>query len=147
MFARGEKRSEKDLSFIGPEVTVTGDIASAGRLHIDGKVAGDVRCASLSQGESGAVHGNIAAEEARLAGLVDGAVEAGTLVLEPSARVTGDILYESLSIAAGAQVDGRLKRRSGGGDGAAAAKAALRPVPAPAPGLFRDEPAAAVAAE
>jgi cytoskeletal protein CcmA (bactofilin family) len=145
MFSRSDKSAGKEMSFIGPEVTVTGDIASGGRLHIDGKVAGDVRCASLSQGESGAVQGNIAAGEARLAGLVDGAVEAETLVLEPSARVTGDILYESLSIAAGAQVDGRLKRRRGGQDGAAAARAVVRPVPAP--DLLLDERAAAVAAE
>jgi hypothetical protein len=41
-----------------------------------GKVTGDVRCAALAQSGSGEVRGNIAAVEARLAGLADGAVEA-----------------------------------------------------------------------
>ena len=126
MFSRDRKpdgRGGATFSFIGPEVTVTGDIATSGQLHVDGKVTGDVRCGSLTQGESGEVRGNIFAEEARLAGLVDGAVEAGTLSLEPTARVTGDVLYGSLGIAAGAQIEGRFKRRRGESDGSAAARA------------------------
>ncbi|HEX9953935.1 MAG TPA: polymer-forming cytoskeletal protein, partial [Allosphingosinicella sp.] len=72
---------------------------------------------------SGVVHGNITAGEARLAGLVDGAVEAGSLHLEASARVTGDVLYEALGIATGAEVEGRFKRRRGANDGAVHARA------------------------
>ena len=155
MFGRGLKATraeEGTFSFIGPEVTVTGDIESSGRLHIDGKVVGDIRCASLTQGESGVVHGNITAGDARLAGLIDGAVEAGTLHLEASARVTGDVLYEAVGIATGAQVEGRFKRRRGANDGAVharaeaaeaakpprapRAKAAAPAAPAPAAPLF-----------
>ncbi|MBV8687397.1 MAG: polymer-forming cytoskeletal protein [Alphaproteobacteria bacterium] len=127
MFGRAGKGAgaarEADFSFVGPEVTVTGDVATSGRIHLDGKVTGDVRCGGLTQGESGEVRGNIVAGEARLAGLVDGTVEAGILALEHSARVTGDVLYETLSIASGAQVEGRFKRRKGAGDGSAPAKA------------------------
>jgi cytoskeletal protein CcmA (bactofilin family) len=130
--AGGPGASGGTFSYIGGEVTVTGDIATAAELHIDGKVNGDVRCGTLSQGQSGEVRGNIHADEARLAGLVDGAVEAGVLTLEPSARVTGDILYESLSVAAGAEVEGRFKRRRGPADGSPAAKAE-QAAPAPAP--------------
>jgi cytoskeletal protein CcmA (bactofilin family) len=133
------------FSYLGSEVTVTGDIATKSDLHLDGKVLGDVSCGSLTQGQSGEVRGNIRAGEARLAGLVDGAVEACTLVLEASARVTGDLLYESLSVAAGAEVEGRFKRRRGGEDGARAAKAE-KAAPAPTP-LFGDGEPAAVAAE
>ncbi|HEX6374976.1 MAG TPA: polymer-forming cytoskeletal protein [Allosphingosinicella sp.] len=148
MFLKGGKaaapgRSGGTFSYIGSEVTVTGDIATASELHLDGKVTGDVACGSLTQGESGEVRGNIKAGEARLAGLIDGAVEAGLLTLEASARVTGDILYESLSVAAGAEVEGRFKRRRGGADGSAGAKAD-KAAPAPTP-LFGDDPAAEAA--
>jgi cytoskeletal protein CcmA (bactofilin family) len=147
MFSKGKAggapgRSGGTFSYVGSEVTVTGDIATESELHLDGKVLGDVRCGSLTQGESGEVRGNIRAGEARLAGLVDGAVEAGILTLEASARVTGDVLYESLSVAAGAEVEGRFKRRRGGEDGARAAKAE-KAAPAPTP-LF-GEPAALAA--
>ena len=143
--AGGPGQSGGIFSYLGSEVTVTGDIATESELHLDGKVAGDVTCGSLTQGESGEVRGNIKAVEARLAGLVDGAVEAGTLTLESSARVTGDILYESLSVAAGAEVEGRFKRRRGSADGSGVAKAE-KPAPAPTP-LFGDEAQAAEAAE
>jgi cytoskeletal protein CcmA (bactofilin family) len=139
--AGGPGQSGAAFSYIGSEVTVTGDIATESELHVDGRVIGDVRCGTLSQGRSGEVRGNIKAGEARLAGLVDGAVEAGILSLEASARVTGDVLYESLSVAAGAEVEGRFKRRRGGEDGAMAAKAE-KPAPAPTP-LFGDEAQAA----
>ena len=126
MFGRGHKAQgaeEGKFSFIGPEVTITGDVETSGRLHVDGKVVGDIRCASLTQGESGVVHGNITADDARLAGLIDGAVEAGALHLEASARVTSDVLYEAVGIATGAQVEGRFKRRRGANDGAVHARA------------------------
>ena len=126
MFSRGKSGpvgpKGETFSFIGPEVVVTGDIDTEGQLHIDGKVVGDVRCGSLSQGESGSISGNITAQEAKLAGLIDGAVTAGTLLLEASARVTGDVLYETLTVSTGAQVDGRFKRRQGNEDGSGKAK-------------------------
>jgi cytoskeletal protein CcmA (bactofilin family) len=149
MFLKGGKSAAPgggggNFSYLGSEVSVTGDIATESELHLDGKVCGDVRCGALTQGESGEVRGNIIAVEARLAGLVDGAVEASTLILEASARVTGDVLYESLSVAAGAEVDGRFKRRRGEADGSAIARAE-KAAPAPTP-LFGEE-AAAQAAE
>ncbi len=143
--AGGPGRSGDAFSYIGSEVTVTGDVATTSEIHLDGKVIGDVHCGSLTPGGSGEVRGNIKAGEARLAGLVDGAVEAGILTLESSARVTGDVLYESLSVAAGAEVEGRFKRRRGGEDGARAAKAE-KAAPAPAP-LFGEGEPAALAAE
>src|SRR5438105_11808571 len=90
------------FSFVGPEMNVTGDIATAGDLHVDGKIDGDIRCNMLTLGESGEIRGNIFAGSARLAGLIDGAVEAGIVSLDHSARITGDILYETLSVASGA---------------------------------------------
>ncbi|MEA3063740.1 MAG: hypothetical protein QOJ27_168 [Sphingomonadales bacterium] len=147
MFLKGGKAAAApgggggNFSYLGSEVTITGDIDTGSELHLDGKVNGDVRCGALTQGESGEVRGNIIAVEARLAGLVDGAVEAATLTLEASARVTGDILYESLSVAAGAEVEGRFKRRRGAADGSGVAKAE-KVAPAPTP-LFGGEAAEA----
>ena len=152
MFLKGGKAGAEsagaEFSFIGPEVVVTGNIETAGRLHVDGRVVGDLRCGVLSQGESGAVIGNIVAGEARLAGLVDGAVEAGSLSLEGTAKVTGDVLYESVGIARGADVEGRFKRRRAAGDGSAAARgegAAARPAGGQVAELFAPPPEAEAA--
>lgn len=147
MFSRSAKeaggargKGGASLSFIGAEAELTGDIATASHLHIDGSVHGDISCAALIQGRSGAIAGNISADEATIAGTVTGVVSAGTVILEATARVTGDISYDSLSVAAGAQVDGRFARRG------QAPGAAVRPAVQAVPSLFPGE-AQAQAAE
>ena len=57
------KRSQTGLSFIGPEVVVSGSLTTSAQIQIDGKVEGDVRCDVMSQGESGVVAGDIHADE------------------------------------------------------------------------------------
>jgi cytoskeletal protein CcmA (bactofilin family) len=100
------------LSFIGAEVVVSGNIATDAQLHVDGRIDGDVKCAQLIQGVQGIIAGNIDAEEARLAGTIHGTVVARTLIVEASARILGDVAYETVSIDAGAQIEGRLARRA-----------------------------------
>jgi cytoskeletal protein CcmA (bactofilin family) len=99
-----------NLSFIGREVTITGNIGGSGNLHIDGSVEGDVAAASVILGSEGHVRGNIVADAAQISGTVDGTVAAKSLVIEASARINGDLSYDAVSVASGAQVEGRVKR-------------------------------------
>lgn len=122
------------LSFIGPDVVVSGDVAAKGQIHIDGRVDGNVTCETLVQGGGGTIAGHIIADAAHIAGLVDGTVKARLVTLEATARVTGDVAYETLSIAAGGAIEGRLTRRD-----AAAAPAPL-PSPDPAPEPAPEKP-------
>jgi cytoskeletal protein CcmA (bactofilin family) len=99
------------FSVLGADIAITGDIRAAADLHIDGKVEGDIACASLVQGESSEVLGAIAAESARLAGTVRGSITTRELVILKTARIHGDVHYDALTIEQGAQVDGRLSPR------------------------------------
>jgi cytoskeletal protein CcmA (bactofilin family) len=117
------------LSFIGTEVIVSGDLASDAQFQIDGRIDGNVRCASLSQGADGIIAGNIFAEEVRLAGTVEGTVAAGTVVIEATARILGDVAYDTISIEAGATIEGRLGRRAALGLGGDAAQPTLIATP------------------
>ena len=116
--AKPARSGTPGLSFIGPEALVNGDLATDAQLHVDGRIDGDVRCAQLIQGGAGIIAGNIQAEEARLAGTVEGTVSARTLIVEATARILGDVAYETISIEAGAQIEGRLARRAALGLGA-----------------------------
>ena len=109
--ARGGKRSAS-FSVLGPDVVVTGDLATADNLQVDGRIDGDVRCAELHQGADSTIAGNIVAGEARLAGLVDGTVSAAFVALEATARVTGEVTYTTLCIESGARVEGRFVYRA-----------------------------------
>lgn len=96
------------FSVIGPDVTIRGDIEASVDLHVDGKVIGNISCASLVQGESSRVEGEIKAESARLSGEVQGTIEVRNLVVLKSAQIDGDVSYDTLTIEQGASVDGRF---------------------------------------
>jgi cytoskeletal protein CcmA (bactofilin family) len=100
--------SSSTFSVIGTDVTIRGDISAAADLHVDGTVAGDIDCASLVQGESSLIEGAIVAGTARLAGTVKGTITVRTLVILKSAKIAGDVHYDTLTIEQGASVDGRF---------------------------------------
>jgi cytoskeletal protein CcmA (bactofilin family) len=97
-------------SIIGTNCSLAGDITSDGEVHVDGKVVGDVRCATLVIGEEGGVTGEINAETVRVLGAVTGQITASAVELAKTARIKGDITHETLSVEAGAFVEGRFNR-------------------------------------
>jgi cytoskeletal protein CcmA (bactofilin family) len=113
------------FSVLGADIVITGDVKAGADLHIDGRVEGDIDCASLVQGEGSEIAGAIRADNARLAGTVRGSIDAGSLTILKSARIHGDVSYDALTIEQGAQVDGRFAHRTG-------TSAASAPVEAPA---------------
>jgi len=100
--------SGSTFSVIGADVVIKGDIAATADLHVDGTIEGDIKCASLVQGETSSISGAVVAESARMAGKVTGSITARELVILKSARIEGDVHYDALTIEQGAQVDGRF---------------------------------------
>ncbi len=111
--AATEAMSGTGFSVFGADVTIKGDVNATADLHIDGRIEGDITCASLVQGEASEVVGAIRADKARLAGTVRGSITVVDLVIQKSARIHGDVHYETLSIEQGALVDGRFGQRGG----------------------------------
>jgi cytoskeletal protein CcmA (bactofilin family) len=97
------------ISVIGSDILITGNIEAEVDLHIEGRVIGDVRCATLILGERSTVAGNIFAQRVRVSGQVDGSIETVDLAVEAGARVCGDILYSRLRIANGGTVSGKME--------------------------------------
>jgi cytoskeletal protein CcmA (bactofilin family) len=97
------------VSVIGSGITVTGNIEASVDLEIQGKVTGDVRCATLLLGERSEVRGNIHAERVRVAGLVEGSIDTQDLAVEASARINGDVTYSRIRIANGGVIHGQIK--------------------------------------
>ncbi len=100
--------SGSTFSVIGADVVIKGDISASADLHVDGTIEGDIKCASLVQGESSSISGAVTAESARLSGKVNGSITARDLVILKSAQIEGDVHYDALTIEQGAQVDGRF---------------------------------------
>lgn len=99
------------FSILGTDVSIKGNVSATADLHIDGSVEGDITCTALVQGEQSTVTGAIRAESARLSGTINGSIEAGALVILKTARIHGDVTYDTLTIEQGAQVDGKFSHR------------------------------------
>jgi cytoskeletal protein CcmA (bactofilin family) len=99
-------------SVIGAGISITGNIEATDDLHVEGKVTGDVRCATLMLGERSLIKGSIYASRVHAAGTVEGSIETGDLAVEASARIAGDVTYTRVRIAAGGIVQGQMKHKS-----------------------------------
>jgi cytoskeletal protein CcmA (bactofilin family) len=100
------------FSVLGADIAIKGDISARADLHVDGRIDGDLTCASLVQGETSEITGAVVAEKARMAGRVRGSITAGELVILKTARIEGDVFYDALTIEQGAQVDGKFAHRT-----------------------------------
>ena len=100
------------FSVLGADLSIKGDLTATADLHVDGTVEGDITCAALVQGQSSVIGGAIRAESARLAGTVRGSINAGTLVILKTARIEGDVTYDTLTVEQGARVDGKLSPKA-----------------------------------
>ena len=107
-------------SIISPDLKIVGDLKSDGEIQINGTVKGDIKGHMLTVGEQGKVDGSTVAETVRIFGTVNGRVQAKTVRLDKSARVTADISHETLTIEAGAYFEGNVLPLKGASSGGAA---------------------------
>jgi cytoskeletal protein CcmA (bactofilin family) len=117
-----------DTSLIARGTVIRGDLRFSGALHLDGRIEGTVVAegedAVFTLSEQGQVQGDIHVPHAIINGTVQGDIHtAERLELAPLARITGDVHYRTLEMAAGAQVNGRMSHR---------VEPAARELPAPA---------------
>ena len=112
--SRKKKRNTKIDSLIGENTQVIGDVKFFGRLHVDGKIKGNILAESdsssvLSLSEQGVIEGEIHVPYNIIDGTVNGNVYSSEHIkLEARSRITGDIYYNLLEIPDGAQISGRL---------------------------------------
>lgn len=100
-------------SIISADMTIHGDFASNGDLQIEGQVFGKIEVSHLVIAKTGKVEGSITAKAVGISGALKGSVKAGAVSLSATARVDGDIHYETLAIETGAQIEGHCKRSTG----------------------------------
>ena len=114
MFGLGKTKPPPIRSLIGEGVVVQGSLRFEEGLRIDGEVHGDVVAAEgrsiLVVSEKARVHGKVSANHVIINGEVIGPVTCDLLLeLQPKARITGDVRYQTLEMHQGAQVEGLLK--------------------------------------
>ena len=105
--AEAQVRKPIAASLIAENVSLRGDVATDGDVHLDGSLKGDMRVRELTVGEGGSVEGHVEAESVEIRGRVVGTVTAKSVRLFSTARVEGDITHAQLAIEPGAHFEGR----------------------------------------
>lgn len=120
MFGRKQIPHNKVDTLVGANSQVSGDLTFEGHCHVDGVVKGNVNAdaegnSALSISENGTVEGGVAVPYVVLNGLVRGDVIASERVeLGSTARVIGNVYYNLIEMAIGAEINGKLVHRAGG---------------------------------
>ena len=106
-------RSARVDTLIGKGTTIDGNLRFSGGLHIEGVVKGNLAAdgddATLILSEHGHIQGEVRVPSMVLNGMIEGDVYAvGKVELFEKARIAGDVYYNLLEMAVGAEVNGKL---------------------------------------
>ncbi|MCF6337274.1 MAG: polymer-forming cytoskeletal protein [Gammaproteobacteria bacterium] len=110
---KNTRRNSQIDSLIGSGTELRGDVHFKDGLHIDGIVKGNViaegKSSILTMSEHGRIEGEVRVHNLVLNGEVIGDVHASEHIeLAPAARVTGNVYYNLIEMAMGAEVNGNL---------------------------------------
>ena len=115
MFSKKKQRRHTVVdTLVGASSKIHGDLNFEGGCHIDGTVEGNVSAdedssSALSISEQGNVEGGVTVPYVVLHGIVRGDVYATQRVeLGPTARVIGNVYYNLIEMAIGAEINGKL---------------------------------------
>ena len=102
---------KRQLSVIGQKLRFKGDLSAEEDLLIQGHVEGtiDHRAKNLTIGAHGNVDANIVAQNVIIQGKVNGEIRATeSVIIEPSARIVGDIFAPRVGLKEGAKFKGSI---------------------------------------
>lgn len=111
---KNKRRTTRIDTLIGQHSEVLGDIKFSGGLHVDGTIKGNVIAENdnrsmVSLSERGTIEGEVIVPYIVVNGVIIGDVHGGEHVeLSTKARVTGNVYYNLIEMAIGAEVNGKL---------------------------------------
>ena len=114
MFGKKQRRHTVVETLVGSNSKVHGDIHFLGGCHVDGTVNGNVTAdpdteSALSISDIGCIDGGVTVPYVVLNGIVRGDLCASQRVeLGPTARVIGNVYYNLIEMAIGAEIKGKL---------------------------------------
>lgn len=114
MFGRKRRHHTVIDTLVGSNSRVDGDLNFSGGCHVDGTVKGNVMAdpeshSALTISEDATVEGGVTVPYVVLNGIVRGDVAASQRVeLGPTARVIGNVYYNLIEMAIGAEINGKL---------------------------------------
>lgn len=100
-----------DISIIGPEMKVQGDLVTDGTVRVEGRIEGNVEAGkAVVVGRGGEVHGDVRTQDAVVSGRVLGGLTAASrLEVQATARIDGEVHARRLQLEEGAMLNGTVR--------------------------------------
>ena len=114
MWGNKKKVSKSINSLIGQETKIIGDMDFSGGLLVDGKIIGNITAndddtAMITINEHGYIQGEIQIPNVIVNGTVEGSIYTNNHIeLAKNARIHGNVYYNLIEMAIGAEVNGKL---------------------------------------
>ncbi len=114
MWGKNRSKSTKIETLVGTAMEIQGDLIFSGGLHVDGRIVGNVIAEEHSQSmlvlsDRGQIEGEVRVPLVVINGQVTGDVYASERVeLSSQGQVNGNVYYNLLEMAMGAEVNGNL---------------------------------------
>jgi cytoskeletal protein CcmA (bactofilin family) len=102
--ALGERRRS-----VLQDITIRGDLRSTGIVALDGSLSGNVTTDTLVLGRNGKIEGHVQARNVTIEGVLVGEITAVHVAITASARVTADIVCQSVTVEVGSEIEGNLR--------------------------------------
>ncbi|OYU37422.1 MAG: cell shape determination protein CcmA [Pseudorhodobacter sp. PARRP1] len=99
-------------SRLAEDLEIDGDVTTTGPIDVMGKITGSLTAPEVLLLATGRIAGQVTALDISVLGTIDGTLAAKSVLLSGSARVQADITHETIAVEAGAQFEGRLKRKA-----------------------------------
>ncbi len=96
-------------SIIAADLRIVGNLICTGSLEVEGEIEGNVSCGRVTVRRTGAIKGDVAADEVHVDGEIQGLVKGKSVAIAESGRVVGMVIYESLAVKDGAYIDGQCQ--------------------------------------
>jgi len=110
---KGKRNSNAVETILGEGAVFEGNVSCEGSIKVEGALKGDLKVDStLVVGPNGSVTGDINAGGVIVFGEVNGKIDAGSLEIKSTGKITGEILIETLITEAGGVMSAKCEMKS-----------------------------------
>ena len=110
---KDRKNSDAVETVLGEGAVFEGNVSCEGSIKVEGILKGDLKVDStLVVGPNGSVTGDINAGGVIVFGEVNGKIDAGSLEIKSTGKITGEILIETLITEAGGVMSAKCEMKS-----------------------------------
>jgi cytoskeletal protein CcmA (bactofilin family) len=110
-----QPKQKNGATIIADGTSISGEINTEGSIHIDGYFNGDITAtSSITVGKTGQIYGKINSNSLMISGFVEGEIDVDNIHIFNTGKISGKVLYQSLTVEQGGifEGEGKVKKQT-----------------------------------